>query len=322
MSKLIARSLIDLKHTVHVITATESVNPDQETFMILRNCSATELLKHYFWADIIIQNNISLRTLWPLFLFRRRVIILHQTWFRSGLQGSRFGAILKTIAASCASNAFISYALAKRWLPSHIVVGNPYDSGIFNIRDCPKVRELVFVGRLVSDKGCSDLIGALDLLKGEGLRPRLTIVGHGPERANLEQLVDASGLTDSIEFVGPKVGTQLARILSAHKILVVPSRWAEPFGIVALEGIACGCAIIGSREGGLSEAIGNCGLVYQNCSATDLARCIKELLINPSLLSDLRASARAHLDKFQPSQFVSQLLSYATEGECVGLHII
>src|SRR5258708_30166595 len=108
VSKLIARSLIDLKHTVHVITATESVNPDQETFMILRNCSATELLKHYFWADIIIQKNISLRTLWPLFLFRRRVIILHHIWVRGGLQGACFGAILMSIGASFGSNTFIS----------------------------------------------------------------------------------------------------------------------------------------------------------------------------------------------------------------------
>ena len=72
----------------------------------------------------------------------------------------------------------------------------------------------------------------------------------------------ALSLAENVSFVGPKSGDGLAEILNQHQILVVPSRWAEPFGIVAVEGIACGCVVVGSVAGGLPEAIGGCGVNF------------------------------------------------------------
>jgi glycosyltransferase involved in cell wall biosynthesis len=71
------------------------------------------------------------------------------------------------------------------------------------------------------------------------------------------------------------------RLLNAHRILVVPSRYDEPFGIVALEGIACGCLVIGSRGGGLKEAIGPCGLTFDNGDAAGLAGLLEAALADP-----------------------------------------
>ena len=62
----------------------------------------------------------------------------------------------------------------------------------------------------------------------------------------------ALGLERQVEFTGVLQGETLVRTLNAHRIMVVPSRTPEPFGVVALEGIACGCVVVGSEGGGLS----------------------------------------------------------------------
>jgi len=90
--------------------------------------------------------------------------------------------------------------------------------------------------------------------------------------------------------------------------MVVPSRWPEPFGIVALEGIACGCAVVGSEKGGLKEAIGPCGLTFENGNADALATQLKRLLTEPDLQSKLRQNTSEHLEKFKSAAIVAAYL--------------
>lgn len=90
--------------------------------------------------------------------------------------------------------------------------------------------------------------------------------------------------------------------------LVVPSVWSEPFGIVALEGIACGCLVIGSQGGGLKDAIGPCGLTYPNGDVAALAAAMRRVLDEPSLGTELRAKAPAHLARHSPQAVVDAYL--------------
>jgi len=109
-------------------------------------------------------------------------------------------------------------------------------------------------------------------------------------------------LRSQIEFVGPQRGEQLAKLLRQHQVLVVPSLWREPFGIVALEGIGCGCVVIGSASGGLGEAIGPCGVTFPNGDAVALATAITKLLGDPDQRARLRQQAPSHLAGFAPRQ--------------------
>src|SRR2546423_11563028 len=111
----------------------------------------------------------------------------------------------------------------------------------------PRNKELVFLGRLVSDKGADLLLMSLAKLKAQGLTPKLTVIGTGPEECSLKQQSVRFGIDGQVSFVGAKIETDLAQLLNEHQIMVVPSRWQEPFGIVALEGIACGCIVVGSE---------------------------------------------------------------------------
>ena len=103
-----------------------------------------------------------------------------------------------------------------------------------------------------------------------------------------------------VEFIGVKRGGDLANVLSAHRVMVVPSMWNEPFGIVALEGMACGCVVIGSEGGGLKDAIGPGGLTFPNGDATALAICIEKALFDSPTVQRCRAAAPAHLARHQP----------------------
>jgi glycosyltransferase involved in cell wall biosynthesis len=102
-------------------------------------------------------------------------------------------------------------------------------------------------------------------------------------------------VAEQITFLGSRTGPELVELLNRHRILVTPSRLREPFGVVALEGIACGCAVVGSDQGGLPEAIGPCGRTFPNGDVAALADRLEELLADPAAVETLRQRADEHL---------------------------
>lgn len=309
VSALLARQFIAQGHDVRVITQTggQSDHP----FQVVRQPGPVELLRQISWCDVFLQNNISLRTVWPLLFVRRPLFIAHQTWITNSDGTTGWQQWLKRFALRYATSFSISRAIADALPVPSICVGNPYDDEIFNDADeHPRPGDLIFVGRLVSDKGVSLL---LDALKSVQNKPRLTIVGDGPERAALEKQTTELKLQSQVVFAGPQHGEQMAASLRQHTILVVPSLWPEPFGIVALEGIACGCVVIGSAGGGLSEAIGPCGLTFPNGNIQALAEAVSVLLDNPTERHRLRENAAAHLARFTARQVAAVYLEAMTK---------
>ena len=100
-------------------------------------------------------------------------------------------------------------------------------------------------------------------------------------------------LDRQVSFLGVRVGAELVQILNGHQIIVIPSRWTEPFGLVALEGIACGLVAVGSSNGGLPDAIGPCGEIFHTGDAQSLTDCLEKLLRNPADLEKYRQPAKA-----------------------------
>jgi glycosyltransferase involved in cell wall biosynthesis len=302
VSRLLAREFVRAGHEVAVITGTGSGREDDAGSAIERTPSAWRLVRRVRWCQVCFHSNISLRAAWPLALIRRPWVVTSHIWLRGGNGSEGSSERLKRWALKRAANVFISQAMAAHVGLPGTIIRNPYDSEVFRlIPGDPRDRQLVFVGRLVSDKGVDVLLRALALLDAAGLRPTLSIVGEGPEEADLRTLAGELNLATQVEFLGPKQGEALARLLNRHQVLVVPSRWNEPFGLVALEGIACGCAVVGSAGGGLPEAMGPCGLTFPNGSVEALAGVLHELL---SDRGDKRAGllrpAPSHLRQHAP----------------------
>ncbi len=297
VSDLLAREFVRRGHDVRVVTQT----PGNSTFPfpVIRRPGALQLIRLVRWCDVFLQNNISLRTVWPLAFIRRPLFVTQQTWISAPGAPSSWRDALKRAVLRRATCFAISGAIARDAAVPCLPVGNPYNDQVFR-RDPTAERrlELIFVGRLVSDKGVDVLLEALRLLQERGVRPKLTIVGDGPEAQMLQQQAERLNLAEQVTFLGAKRSEQIATLLNQHEIAIVPSRLAEPFGIVAVEAIACGCVVIGSAAGGLVEAIGPCGLTFPNGDAAMLAERIAELLTSPQRRSELRAASGPHLAQF------------------------
>jgi glycogen synthase len=302
VSRLLATEFNMLGHDVVVITQTAGASDEKFPFRIIRCPSVTKLFRLIKWCDVFWQNNLSVRTIWPALFLRKPIVITHQGSYALRPHGLDLLLRLKHWLVDRTTSVAISEAVARCFETQSVIIPNPYDARVFKVRSTSTPREdLVFVGRLVSEKGLDTLLESLVGLRQRGLNLRLTIVGSGPEEKAMRELARKLDLENQVTFVGAKAPAQIAEILNQHRILVVPSRYDEPFGVVALEGIASGCVVVGSRGGGLHEAIGPCGATFPNGDATALADVLTKLLNEPNESDRLRANAAAHLARFHPS---------------------
>jgi len=305
-SALLAREFLAAGHEIILVTETPAWDSSSDPFEVVRNPTLAQLWKLVRWCGVVFQNNISLRHLIPALLAGKPILLVHQTWIRNVAGEIGWNDRIKRALLPRMKNVVVSQAIGSDLNVGAEVIGNPYDDRIFKIiPHTARNRELLFVGRLVSDKGVDLLLRALGILKQQNICADLTIIGCGPEEANLRALTCQLGLDQAVAFAGEKVGPELAELMNHHEVIVIPSRWSEPFGIVALEGIACGCVAVGSQQGGLSEAIGNCGTTFRNGDSEELADRLRALLSDSQMREKFRVAAPAHLERFR-AQIVAQ----------------
>lgn len=311
ISDILARSFVSAGHSLRLVTQTPG-DPHEDLrlfpFPVLRRPSSRELLASYRWSEVVFQNNLELRQIWPLLLCKRPLLIAVHTWIRSTTGQRTLLHSFKRLVLHAADHVVaVSDAIRADSFPSATVIGNPYRSQLFRLlSDISKDKGIVFLGRLVSDKGIDLLLQAFAQLRSPGWH--LTIIGDGPERGPLELLAKELGISDSVKFSGALQGDPLARELNRHELMVIPSRWREPFGVVALEGLACGCVVLASDGGGLPDAVGSAGLLFKRGDLADLSRLLRDLIDIDDLRAHLRHQAPAHLVRFEEANVCSHYL--------------
>jgi len=192
---------------------------------------------------------------------------------------------------------------AKQWVPTQWGV----DADCFQPGAQQTFDRLLYVGQVAEHKGVHVAIEALGKIRSSGLFPSLQMTVAGQclsknYRCKLDALVDQWGLRDAVEFVGFKSRNDLPELYSRHSILVFPSQWEEPMGIVILEAMACGLAVVSSGAGGSRELTrdGEDGVIFIKGDAQDCAQKIGQLLGNRLLLEEIRLNARKSvLDRFR-----------------------
>jgi len=118
----------------------------------------------------------------------------------------------------------------------------------------PHEKVVLFIGRLVPQKGVEYLLRAIPLILQRYRDVKFVIAGDGWSKDYLEEEARSTGSQDKIRFLGFISDSELTELTISSDVLVVPSVY-EPFGIVALEGMAAGVPVVAANVGGLAEII-------------------------------------------------------------------
>lgn len=224
------------------------------------------------------------------FRLLRRLIIRRASLVTVVSQYMREVLVAEGIAASKIAVASMGVDLQERFVPQPGVERDPW--------------HLLFVGRLVEKKGVRVLIEAFPALLASHPRAHLTIVGDGPERIALEAQVAALGLQSAVRFLGARPPAALPAIYSSAAVAVVPSVIdavgdQEGLGLVTLEAIGCGCAVVASDLRAIRDVVQDdvTGLLFRAGDVSALTTTLRRLLDRDSLRCKLSVDARGHVIK-------------------------
>ncbi|MEY8876771.1 MAG: glycosyltransferase family 4 protein [Leptothrix sp. (in: b-proteobacteria)] len=184
--------------------------------------------------------------------------------------------------------------------------------------DCT-LTQFLYVGRLTADKGVHVLIDAFARLHQAHPLTRLTLAGssfyaHAPRTAYEGQLAaQAAPLGDAVRFSGFVPHARLSPMYAEADVVVVPSVWQEPFGLVAAEAMASGTCVIASAVGGLPELVthNRTGLLVAPGDAAALAAAMTRVLLDAALRQRLGQAARqAVLAHFSYPRLAGELATW------------
>jgi alpha-maltose-1-phosphate synthase len=147
---------------------------------------------------------------------------------------------------------------------------------------------ILFVGRLVSEKGVFDLLKAFSMLLTKNLNVELIIVGSGTPKMQIQirQFTANLKIGDKIKFVGSIEYNQMPEIHNLADIFCLPSvpskTWAEQFGYSMVEAMACGKAVISTTSGSIPEVVKDriTGILVKPNNPTSLENAMEELVLN------------------------------------------
>ncbi len=162
----------------------------------------------------------------------------------------------------------------------------------------PHEKLVLCVGRLVPQKGIEHLIRAVPMIVGRFPEAKCVIVGEGWLRAHLEYVARSTGYQWKIKFTGFIPDSDLVALTKSADALVVPSIY-EPFGIVALEGMAAGVPVVASQVGGLAEVIEHdrTGIIVYSRNSGSIAWGVNRILSDPGHAEWLTRNAKETVQK-------------------------
>ena len=166
---------------------------------------------------------------------------------------------------------------------------------------------ILFMGRLVYEKGVQNLIAAMPKVLDSYHDAKLVIAGKGGMLDELRAQADYLGISNKVYFAGYMNGKDVERMYKAADISVFPSTY-EPFGIVALEGMLAERPIVVSDAGGLGEIVEHrvTGMKSYCGNPNSIADSILELLFNPELCDNIVKNAKIKVKENYNWQKIAQ----------------
>jgi glycosyltransferase involved in cell wall biosynthesis len=200
--------------------------------------------------------------------------------------------------------------------PMKVLPNVGIDSEHFAPRPQPDLRQSLglgdrfvvgFAGRLVPEKGCEDLMRAFAELPD---CCHLLMVGGGRERERLSQLAHSLDIAQRVTFQPTVPHREVPRYLNCMDCLVLSSHttpiWAEQFGLILAQAMACGVPVVGSDCGAIPEVISDAGLIFPEGDVEALRTNLLQLQTDPALRTALSARGRARVEAHYTHQRIAE----------------
>jgi L-malate glycosyltransferase len=243
----------------------------------------------------------------------------HNYWYEYlGVKGF-FGKVIEKVTTHLTLNTIVvsNHVLTSIKNNNHFLRQRNYKI-IFNGVNLKKIEsigkqhkkyDIIYVGRIVDQKNIPLLIKALSILKRDIPEAKILMVGDGPDRRSIEQIIKKEGLNKNIELVGFQSLNTVYQLMKESKVLVLPSK-LEGFGIVIIEAYACGIPVVTvhNKLNAATEFVmhNKTGLIAEN-NPSSLANNIKNLLNNESLRKIMAKNAKKYVKNFEWSKITKDL---------------
>lgn len=176
----------------------------------------------------------------------------------------------------------------------------PVDRASFGLK--PEEFVVLFVGWFLPRKGLDFLLLALrEIIHDPALakyRVRLLVVGSGPGRNRIDELVHRLDLDQACTFAGSLTYTQMPQAFRAADVFVLPSiatpEWQEQFGMAIIEAMSSGTPVITTLSGAIPEITGDSALLCQPNDFVSLYDALKDLILHPNKRREFAARGRSH----------------------------
>lgn len=156
---------------------------------------------------------------------------------------------------------------------------------------------VLFVGRIADQKGIFDLLEAWPNVPGDNL---LVLCAAAPDTPELlERMKKATEGREDVRWIYEMVAKpEVIQLYSHAEVFVCPSVY-EPFGLINLEAMACGTAVVASAVGGILEVVvdGETGILVPPKNPAELAAALGRLLANPEEAAAMGRAGRARVDE-------------------------
>ena len=319
----IAEAFIAQGFDVTVVTLTNEHWDGNDKINIIRNPSPLQLVKLYWHADWVLFSNLSAKLCWPA-TFMNKVFALHHhsssAFSRPAAKG--IGSYIKRYIEDkviAKSIHFVNSEFTKKDagvffdnLPTYITYPILKNTTVPEhiVDQYTERKNAVFVGRIEIEKGVSYLLDNIETIKEILDIDKLTFVGSGALLTSLQEK-NISGAN----FIGAVDLTQVHSLMEKSEYVFVPSIWQEPFGMVAVEGLSSGAVVISSDRGGLPEAVGDVGELFDLSSLTSFKDALKRAKTKRNAYLNRRTllthidSVNGHMDQFSSSKVINVIIN-------------
>lgn len=237
----------------------------------------------------------------PLVMFAHTM-----NWPEMDSEFYRVGTFMEAETIKLADAVYSSSKCSAGWIQKYYhpdvteipIIHTGIDAKIFSPQKVQKNKNLtiIFVGKLVKNKGVEELVDAVCNIVKDYPGLHLQLIGRGnDDYVNaLKEKAKKSDAPDFLEFPGPITREHLPTMLCKADIFAAPSYYEGGPGFVYLEAMACGLPVIGCEGSGINEIIHHeeNGLLVPVANINKLEKAIRKLILNPEYARQLGNNAR------------------------------